>query len=174
MWADRLQKQESRPGGRAVAIFLYNLAILLILPVAIAFLAVQLLVHRRYRESLLARLGFLPRSVGENHRKGPVFWIHAVSVGEVVAVSPLVRRLRQCFPNGRLVVSTITETGQATARQRIPEADEFIYFPFDLRWIVGKVIRVIRPSLFVFLETEIWPNFLFALAQQGIPSVMVN
>ena len=180
MWADRLQKQETRLGG-GVAIFLYNLAILLILPVAVAYLAVQLLVHRRYRESLLARLGFLsradlssPHGTPETKSHGPVLWIHAVSVGEVVAVTPLVRRLRQCFPNGRLVVSTITETGQATARQKIPEADEFIYFPFDLRWIVGKVIRVIRPSLFVFLETEIWPNFLYALAKKGIPSVMVN
>src|SRR3990170_7249631 len=67
MWANRLQKQATRMGG-GVAIFLYNLAILLILPVAVAYLAVQLLVHRRYRESLLPRLGFLSRSLGEDKR----------------------------------------------------------------------------------------------------------
>jgi 3-deoxy-D-manno-octulosonic-acid transferase len=100
--------------------------------------------------------------------------VHAVSVGEVMAVIPLAKALKLSYPEGRLLVSTVTETGQATARQKIPEADQVIYFPFDLPWIVRRVIRKIRPSLFIFVETEIWPNFLFALAQENIPAAMVN
>jgi 3-deoxy-D-manno-octulosonic-acid transferase len=160
--------------GRKVAFLAYNIAVFLILPLAIAFLAVQVIIHRRYRESVIPRLGFLPRTLKESPQQESVFWIHAVSVGEVMAAAPLVKRLRQSYPQARLLVSTITQTGQATAAQKLPEADEIFYFPYDLPWIVAKVIRKISPSIFIFLETEIWPNFLFALAQERIPAVMVN
>jgi 3-deoxy-D-manno-octulosonic-acid transferase len=103
-----------------------------------------------------------------------VFWIHAVSVGEVMAAAPLVKRLRLNYPQGRLLVSTVTQTGQATALQKLPEANQIFYFPYDLPWIVGRVITRIKPSVFIFLETEIWPNFLFALARERVPAVMVN
>jgi 3-deoxy-D-manno-octulosonic-acid transferase len=160
--------------GRKVAFLIYNIAILLILPLAIAFLAVQLIIYRRYRESVIPRLGFLPHVLKKNDQQDPVFWIHAVSVGEVMAAAPLVKRLRQSYPRGRLLVSTVTQTGQATAVQKLPEADQIFYFPYDLPWIVGRVIRKIKPSVFIFLETEIWPNFLFALANERVPAVLVN
>jgi 3-deoxy-D-manno-octulosonic-acid transferase len=160
--------------AKPVAVLIYNVIILLTLPVAIAYLAVQLLIHKKYRESVLPRLGFLSHVIKEDPGRKPVFWIHAVSVGEVMAVTPLVRRLREVYPRGRLLVSTVTQTGQATARQKLPEADLVFYFPFDLPWVVRKVIQRIRPTIFVFLETEIWPNFLFALARAGVPAVMVN
>ena len=161
-------------GEKKVAFLIYNIAILLILPLAVAYLAVQLIIYRRYRESVIPRLGFLPRALQESCQQDSVFWIHAVSVGEVMAAAPLVKRLRQNYPQGRLLVSTVTQTGQATACQKLPEADQIFYFPFDLPWIVGRVIRKIQPAIFIFLETEIWPNFLFALAREKVPAVMVN
>jgi 3-deoxy-D-manno-octulosonic-acid transferase len=179
--------------------------ILSVLPLAFGFLGVQLLIRRKYRESILPRLGFLPRELWEQKRvsgfartsagargasedqqfvlphgppetkdQKPIFWIHAVSVGEVMAVTPLVKRLRQSYPEGKLLISTVTQTGQATARQKLTEADQVFYFPFDLPWLVDRVIRKVQPSIFVFLETEIWPNFLFALNRNGVPAMMVN
>ncbi len=161
-------------GGKKVAFLIYNIVVLFILPLAIAFLAIQLIIYRRYRESVIPRLGFLPHALKKSCQQDPVFWIHAVSVGEVMVAVPLVKRLRQSYPQGRLLVSTVTQTGQATAFQKILEADQIFYFPYDLPWIVGRVIRKMKPSVFIFLETEIWPNFLFALAHEGIPAVMVN
>ena len=160
--------------AKQVAVLIYNIIILFTLPVTIAFLAVQLLIHKKYREIVLPRLGFLSHVIKESPGQKPVFWIHAVSVGEVMAVTPLVKRLREEYPKGRLLVSTVTQTGQVTARQKLPEADGVFYFPFDLPWVVQRVIQRIRPTIFVFLETEIWPNFLFALARAGVPAVMVN
>ncbi|MCI0528784.1 MAG: hypothetical protein L0Y56_15200, partial [Nitrospira sp.] len=161
-------------GGKKVAFLIYNIVVLFILPLAIAFLTIQLIIYRRYRESVIPRLGFLPHALKESCQQDPVFWIHAVSVGEVMVAVPLVKRLRQSYPHGRLLVSTVTQTGQAIAVKKILEADQIFYFPYDLPWIVARVIRKIRPSVFVFLETEIWPNFLFALARAGVPAVMVN
>lgn len=174
MWTDGSQTREVSPAGKVVPFLLYNLVILLVSPAILAFLGMQCFLHKRYRESLGSRLGFLPDAAGEYGRNGPAVWIHAVSMGEVMAAIPLVRGLRKCYPGARLMISTVTDTGQATARQKLPEVDRIIYFPFDLPWVVHRVIRKFRPALFVFLETEIWPNFLFALSREGIPTVMVN
>ncbi len=163
--------------GRAIQsamILIYNLLILILLPAAAGYLAYQRLLRRRYRESLPERFGLFRRPISLPDSCPAVIWIHAVSVGEVVAVTPLVKALRRSFPAAGLVVSTITETGQATARRNLPEADALLYFPLDLPWVVGKFIRRVRPSLFVFVETEIWPNFLCTLARRGIPAVLVN
>jgi len=100
-------------------------------------------------------------------------WLHAVSVGEVIAAVPLVHALRQQFPQLPILVSTVTETGQATAREKLA-AEACLYFPLDYLWVVRQVITRIRPLLFVMVETEIWPNFLHELTRQGIPAMLVN
>ena len=86
-----------------------------------------------------------------------------------------IRSLKARYPEARLVLSTITPTGQAAAREHLQqEIDLFIYFPFDFFWIVPSVVNKISPDLFIFLETEIWPNCLKSLATQNIPTIMVN
>ena len=105
----------------------------------------------------------------------PVIWIHAVSVGEVMAVSPLVIALREAYPRGSIYLSTVTETGKEMAMERLGRyMDHHLFLPLDWSPLVKRVVRRIRPHLFVVVETEIWPNLLRALAMGGSRVLMVN
>jgi 3-deoxy-D-manno-octulosonic-acid transferase len=136
--------------------------------------------HRRGEPSsaLRERLGILPREIAERaataSKDGGAIWIHAVSVGEVLAAQPLLAALKQQFPGRAVFVSTTTETGQRLARMRLQCADGIFYFPLD--WIVPvrKALKSIRPALVVVVETEIWPNFLREARRQGVPVIFVN
>ena len=102
-------------------------------------------------------------------------WIHAVSVGEVRAVTPMLDLLsKQLEGKSGLFLSTVTVTGQNTALAECEVADEIFYFPMDLPFAVGRALDRVRPSVFVTAETEIWPNFLYSCIRRGIPIVMVN
>jgi 3-deoxy-D-manno-octulosonic-acid transferase len=105
---------------------------------------------------------------------GRAIWIHAVSVGEVLAAKPLVEGLKQRFPERAVFVSTTTETGQRLARERLQSADAIFYFPLD--WIVPvrRALRAMRPALVLVMETEIWPNFLREARHRGVPVVFAN
>ena len=117
------------------------------------------------------RLGYLPASFNPERRES--VWIHAVSVGEVMAARALLGELRQRHPELRLVLSTTTLTGQSVARQDMPDLDVF-YFPFDLPWIVNRTLEAVRPRLLILMETELWPNILQACRLRGIRTCVVN
>jgi len=104
----------------------------------------------------------------------PRIWIHAVSLGEVGAVHPLLRELRRIYPEACLMLSTGTESGQNMARERVPEATGIFFFPLDFGWVVRRVIRRLRPDLFILAETELWPNFLRAVKEEGARCLLVN
>ncbi len=105
-------------------------------------------------------------------------WIHAVSVGEVAAILPLVRALTSPGPGGeppqRVVLSTVTVTGNETARAKAPPGTDVLYLPIDLSWVVRRAIRAIRPSLFVSTESEVWPGLLRELERARVPTAMAN
>jgi 3-deoxy-D-manno-octulosonic-acid transferase len=157
--------------------FLYNVLLLLVSPVIVTVL----LAKKRCRRGLLARLGLSSFS-GSSRFSGsqpdepenPVIWIHAVSLGEAVAVVPLVQELRRRYPNDRLIVSTVTETGRETVEQRLKGLADHCYAPLDFPWVVSRVVRLLNPRLFLFVETELWPNLLRTLHGRGVPCVMVN
>ena len=107
-------------------------------------------------------------------RASRAIWLHAVSVGEVLAAVPFARCLKQRFPGWRLVVSTTTATGQALARERMNFADAVFYFPFDWNGPVRRAFRAVQPGTIVILETEIWPNLLRQARRDGVPVVFVN
>lgn len=154
--------------------YIYNILLIVATIVTLPLLVGLLASKAKLRSGLRERLGFLPEEV--KHRPGnarPV-WLHAVSVGEVTASVPILRALRRRHPDLPIVLSTITSTGQQTARQKVPEADHIIYFPFDYYPIVRRAIRTVNPRLFIHTETEIWPNFLWGLLRRDIPSVIVN
>ncbi len=150
---------------------LYNSLLLLVSPIILCVL----LAKQRCRRGLPQRLGLraATRPPGAN---GPstCIWIHAVSLGEVVAVAPLVRELQRRYPEARLVVSTVTETGREAVEQRLEGVAEHRYAPLDFPWVVNQAIDELRPNLYIFVETELWPNLLRSLWRRKIPSVLVN
>ncbi len=146
----------------------YNAGLLLALP----FILLILLSKKRCRRGLSQRLGRLPPRLNPDGRG--VLWVHAVSLGEVVAVVPLVRELHARYPRFRIIVSTVTETGREAVEQRLSGVAEHCYAPLDFSWVVTRVVDQLHPSLFLFVETELWPNLLRALAQRHVGAVLVN
>lgn len=152
----------------------YQVMIVLSLPILVLLLLRRLIGRPLYREGVMQRLGRYPRDFFKSLEGRRVIWVHAVSVGEVISSELFVHSLRRRYPEAGIVFSTTTPTGQAAARQRLRGVDHFIYFPFDLPWATRSVIGRISPALFIFLETELWPNFLRTLSKRGIPSILVN
>ena len=153
---------------------LYNLlamlAVLGMLPIFLYRMAIEPGFGRRLRESFgeLAADDIKPvAGLG-------CIWIHGASVGEIVAASPIVKAMRAEWPERPILVSAVTTAGYEMAKRVMPEANAIIYFPLDLPWVVSKVLARIQPRAFLPVETELWPNFLQAVAKAGIPVMMVN
>lgn len=147
---------------------LFTLGILLLSPRFI----LDALSHGKYVEGLRERLGRLPLIPSEG---APVIWLHCVSVGETQAARPLARLLLEKFPHHKLVVSTVTRTGQRVAREVFRnEAAAVIYFPFDWAWTVRRALGRVNPEIVLVMETELWPRFLLECRRRGIPVALVN
>lgn len=125
-----------------------------------------------YPVALRERFGFV--SVPPPPTPGGRFWVHAVSVGEVMAAVPLVQALRVRWPAADIVVSTVTATGERVARARLQETASTITFPLDFGGAVRRAVRRVGPGCFIALETELWPNLLRAFRQAKIPAVLAN
>ncbi len=136
------------------------------------------LIRRKGLSNIPQRLGwkFPPELSGGSlaGSREKSIWIHAVSVGEVLAVLPLARQLKQRYSRYRLVVSTTTATGQKLARERMPFADAIFYFPLDWRGPVRGALAATRASVVIIVETEIWPNFLRECHRAQTPVIFVN
>lgn len=153
---------------------LYNIILFAAALILLPYFAVKVALTGKYRRSIGPKLGFVDRERFQNLKGEPRIWVHAVSVGEVTAAAPIVAALRERFPRGCIVVSTTTETGRLMAEKLIPGATALIYFPLDIPWVAEKLIRLVRPSVFVPVETELWPNFLRVCRKMGIKVIMVN
>ena len=152
--------------------FLYSVLVLAFFVVVSPWFLYQAIRYRKYVGSLSQRMGYLP--VSFNIDAEPSIWIHAVSVGEVLSARPLARDLRARYARHRIFLSTTTMTGQAIARRSVPDADGVFYFPFDLGLFVRRTLDVVRPRLFVMMETEIWPHLLRECRRRGIKTAIVN
>ena len=151
---------------------LYSFVTLLTLVALSPYFVYQALRHRKYVGSLGQRLGYLP--VSFNLDGDDSIWVHAVSVGEVLAARPLISELRRRYPRLRLFLSTTTLAGQQLARQGVTDVDGVLYFPFDWAFSVRRTLNQVKPRLFVMIETEIWPNLLRECRRRGIPTLLVN
>ena len=127
----------------------------------------------RYRAGLSGRLGVIPAGLGESVAGRRVVWLHAVSVGEVMAATELVRELRARLPEWVIAISTTTETGQRLARERFGGTPVF-YMPLDFVSVVRRYLDVLHPNLVILMESELWPNLMNVCARQGIPVAVVN
>ncbi len=133
-----------------------------------------LMLKRKWHRGFGMRFGFLPNDLKRLLAQKPHIWIHAVSVGEVMAVMGLIRKIKQTVPQIGIVLSTVTPTGNALARTQVEADDIVIYAPLDFSFVVRRFIQDIRPVLYITAETEIWPNMFSALAKKGVPVVQVN
>jgi len=158
-------------------LFIYNLALLAVLVLGAPWWIWCMATKRKYREGLLARLGVVPARLGNcaagSGNVRPILWVHAVSVGEVLAVSRLISTLDAELPQYFIVISTTTGAGQALARDRFG-ADRVFYCPLDLPWAVRAYLNALQPRLFILAETEFWPNLLSGCFRRGIPVAVVN
>jgi 3-deoxy-D-manno-octulosonic-acid transferase len=150
----------------------YSVLIVAFFAVVSPYLIYQAVRYRKYVASLPQRLGYLPLSFNLDGDES--IWIHAVSVGEVLTARALLPELRQRYPRLRIFLSTTTMTGQEIARNNLQYADAVFYFPFDFAFIVNRTLRLVRPRLFIMMETEIWPNLLRACRRAGIKTILVN
>ena len=152
---------------------LYRFLQALALPVVVAYFLFRSLRNVAYFPSLWQRLGFLSRSF--NQTVPGAIWLHAVSVGEVLSVIELARRLRAEFPRAALFVSTTTLAGRATARSKLAGlATGVFYAPIDHVFAVRRVLRTLQPALVIIVETEIWPNLFREAKRAGCGLIILN
>ncbi|MCA9115195.1 MAG: 3-deoxy-D-manno-octulosonic acid transferase, partial [Planctomycetaceae bacterium] len=150
---------------------LYVLLLTVVSPVLLYRSITQGKYRDGWREKLLGELPRLPKTAGAPHR--PRLWFHAVSVGEVLQLQRLVAEILTREPAAEVVISTTTSTGLAVAREKFP-AHTVCYFPLDFSWAVRRAIACIAPDAILLVELELWPNFILAAREAGIPLGLVN
>ncbi|MCB1774580.1 MAG: lipid IV(A) 3-deoxy-D-manno-octulosonic acid transferase [Gammaproteobacteria bacterium] len=148
---------------------LYTVLLTVLTPIVVLRLLLRSLRAPAYRRRLAERFGFFPRP----SRWGGI-WIHAVSVGEVQAIVPLVRELLAKHPRVPIMLTTTTPTGSERVREQFGTQVDHVYFPYDLPWSLSEFIRRVRPRVLLMVETEIWPNLLFDCRRHGIYTVLAN
>lgn len=157
-----------------MVLFFYNLALLTGLVAGAPWWLWRMATTQKYREGLGERLGSVPQRLRAAGAGGKtVIWLHAVSVGEVLAVSRLVQEMEASFSGYRIFISTTTRTGQELARTRFG-AERVFYCPLDLPWAVRAYLKALQPRMLILAETEFWPNLLTAYFRRDIPVVVVN
>ena len=152
---------------------LYEIVLYLSALFLVPYYLMRGLKYGKARHGIRERLGVYRQDLRSVLHGKTVIWVHAVSVGETRAAIPLLKGLRREYPEAILILSNVTETGRKIAA-KIEEIDHFVFFPFDLRWIVRKVFNIIQPSLIILVETEIWPNFVLEAKDRKIPIILVN
>jgi 3-deoxy-D-manno-octulosonic-acid transferase len=157
-----------------VTMALYSLLLMAVLVVGAPYWLVRMATSGRYREGLGQRLGRISAGLRAAVAGRQVVWVHAVSVGEVLAATRLVAELESGLGEGWIiVVSTTTATGQALAKERLG-ADRVFFYPLDFAWSVRAYLRVLKPKLLVLMESELWPRMLVECGRELIPVAVVN
>ena len=152
--------------------FIYSLLLALGFLILLPRFLFDALNHGKYVAGFRERLGLITPLKTDGQ---PLIWIHCVSVGETLAARPLVRGIRQRFPQYLIAISTTTLTGQNIAREVFKDdVAKVFYFPFDWRWIVRRTLSAINPTAVLMMETELWPGFLRECESRQIPVAVVN
>jgi 3-deoxy-D-manno-octulosonic-acid transferase len=152
-----------------MASLLYNVLLTGFLLLYSPVIVLRSLFREDFRRMWHERLGGLPARPGER----PV-WVHAASVGEVLCTLPLIRRIRKACPSVPIVLTTMTRTGNETARRQVPEAERICFLPFDHPLTLRRGFGRIGPRLLLIAETELWPNLLGLCRRKGVPVVLFN
>jgi 3-deoxy-D-manno-octulosonic-acid transferase len=153
---------------------LYNLLFTLVLLIQAPFYFIKLWRRGNWKEGFGERFGKYSSKVKQAITNRHIIWIHAVSVGEVNVCTQLIRAMEPRVPNLKIVVSTTTTTGMGELNRLLPSHIQKIYYPIDRRSYVERAMRTMHPEAVILVEAEIWPNFLWILQDQKIPSFLVN
>jgi len=127
-----------------------------------------------YSHHLRERLGFIPLEAVKRLTGRPRIWIHAVSLGEVKVAGSIIGALRHIMPGCSIIISSMTEHGRNLARETFGEEISVVYAPIDFVGSVRKALSLFRPDAMIFLETEIWPAWLFEARRMGIKTALIN
>jgi 3-deoxy-D-manno-octulosonic-acid transferase len=152
---------------------IYNLLLSLILIIYSPVLFYKKITNTN-KKNIKELFGFYSDKIKNLAANNKIIWIHAVSVGETVAASPVVKELKKEMPEHKLIFSTTTYTGQNMAHKIINDADAVVYFPFDLPFAVKKALNTINPELIMIIETELWPNFIKIAKNKGHKIIYAN
>lgn len=120
------------------------------------------------------RMGGIPPELQAKLANKENIWVHAISVGEVLAIGDLIEKLNNEYPQHQIICSVVTQTGYKLAQEHLDGKAVVIYAPLDFSWVVKKYISMIQPKIYIFAETEIWPNLFRQLGSQGVPMIQVN
>lgn len=156
----------------SIMYFAYSFLTLLFFVLVSPYLLYQAIRYKKYIGSLGQRLGYLPISFNLDGDES--IWIHAVSVGEVLTARALLPDLKRRYPHLKLFLSTTTMAGHQLAKRNVTDIDAVFYFPLDWGFIVNRTLNLVKPRLFIMMETEIWPNLLRACRRRGVRTVVVN
>lgn len=151
--------------------FLYSAVLAVALLLTLPYWVLQMLRRGKYRAGLAERFGRVPPRLRSDGRRA--IWVHAVSVGEVLAVSRIIQELRSRFRGHRIVISTTTASGQELARERFGEENVF-FFPLDFTFALRPYFDLLQPELIVVAETELWPNFFRLARERGAKVAVIN
>jgi len=133
-----------------------------------------LIIRGKWHSGFKIRLGFIPASMIKKFEGKQCIWIHAVSVGEVLAIADLIGQLKDVLPQYTIVCSTVTKTGNKVAIEKLGDTCSIIYAPLDFSCIVNRYISIIKPKIYISMETEIWPNLYTILHKNEIPIIQIN
>lgn len=155
-----------------MVIFLYEIALWLLALIMLPKMLYQWLFKGKYQSSFKQRFGIGFPTIDKQDR--PLIWVHAVSVGETKAVAALVKLLKSKWTNPIILISSVTETGHTEAKRSIPFADYHVFMPFDLNWVIGPLVKRLKPNLVIISEGDLWFHFLRHAKQQGATVAIVN
>ena len=134
--------------------WLYNILLLMYWASLIPVLIYRLIHEEGFYQRIKQSIGFLPDELKKKISDRHAIWVHAASVGEIVAASPIVREMRKEHPQEVIIVSVVTATGFRMAHQIIDGADGILYFPLDLPYLTGRILNIVNPKISVLVETK--------------------
>ena len=151
--------------------FIYGILSTIIFLTLLPFYYIVRVIQKKYLYGWREKLGFLKSpDLGEK-----VIMLHGVSVGEIIALENLTKKIKETFPDYKIVITTGTKTGQDIAHKKYAEIADFItYFPFDIPFAVNSFLHKVRPSVVLIAETELWPNFAYYCKKKNIPLFVIN
>ncbi|MGD0466309.1 MAG: 3-deoxy-D-manno-octulosonic acid transferase [Gammaproteobacteria bacterium] len=152
-----------------IAIKIYNVIFIILLPLLFLRLLLKSLKLKTYRLRWKERLGiFSPPQLNNS------IWVHAVSVGEIMAAMPIIQKIQIILPNNNIVVTCTTPAGSYILQKKLSKKVFHVYFPFDVNFAINNFLSKIKPKLLIILEKEIWPNLIVNCHKNNIPIIIAN